>query len=257
VTTNRKTQTHSATDADAATDANTLDAETLIEEARLTGMTPRSLTPYQQEELTTALAQLETFGRVGDNGALSPFIVLPISTLVSEYLLRIPAANRRPSNERAERDIRKSILADAFDESTRLARVALSTDPNDYNEKGWCVTAGTPELVWYEKDESSRAAQRGEKVWCFYYVPDTYEVPSTDPFAAPGETVTRSGMFNRYGLAGITKTYSSLQDAEDDAAATRRALATIRRLSDAVTDDDDDDDDEPQPKPGAYRASLT
>ena len=253
------TRTH--TTHDAATDANTLDADALIEEARATGMQPRSLTPYEQEAATTALAQLETFGRFTGSGSLSPFIIRTVDEMVTDYLSRIPASNRRPSREKATREVAKSIVGDAFDQAYRLGRVALSTDPDDYNEQGWCITAGTPELVWYEKDESSAAAARGEAVWCYLYWPDVYEVASTDPFAEPGEMVQRSGMWNHRGLTGITKTYSNLDDAEADMIATRRAVAALRKLSAAAAaapdDDTDEDGDAKRVTVGKPRVSLT
>lgn len=247
---------------DDATDANTLDAEVLIAEAQRISMEPRSLTPYQQEEMTEAVAVLETFGTFDrSTGALVPFLVHTVQELVADYMRRIPAGQRRPSPARARRDVTKSIVSDAFDPAYRLGRVSLSTDPNDYTEEGWyrCPQDGStpmPELVWYEKDEASAAAARGEAAWCYLYFPDTYESPSTDPFDEPGTTVIRSGMFNRDGLAGIAKTYPTLDDAEADMVAVRRAVATLRKLSDAIAPDDDDADDRPQPT-GRPRIPMT
>lgn len=213
------------------------DADSLIAEGARTSMRPL-IAHYASEELLSALATVEAYGRVVDGG-LSPNVVHTLESDADE--VRHTPTGVMPLSW-GMRKIRKA-LTDKVAAEHVIHRIPLAFAAADVDANGWALP-GTPELVFMAMSEGSRATlDRGEVVWVLYYLPAV----NTWVDKRTGEIKHGSSAYTSDGWVGVVRTFGSFDDADDAAAELKAAVRSVRsadaeraRADEGSTPDEDD-----------------
>ena len=202
-------------------------AEAIVSAAKLASMTPRELHPFEQDALAEALATIDRFGTFTPEG-LQYRTAYSLDDLAAAYVASLPRSARVRQSD-AERAVRKAMIDTMTDRALNIARVVISTDPDDRFDPSE-DRARLPHLVWHATPVGGLADKRGEIAWCVLYFPNAYKPEATAENPAPDY---RAGYYDKRGVGQVVKVYTtaSLDDPEDDARDLAAALATVRRIS--------------------------
>jgi len=199
-----------------------LAAQALAADSAAASMAPL-MAHYESEALQEAMGVLSAYGSFDADGAFQPVIVRPLDA-DAEPLAKakgMPVAwGRQKVVERLSRKVRDEHVLPR-------GRVSLQFSVNDdtevYGDRLHWIP-GTPELVFIVMEDGSKAAQRGEHVWAYYFIPAVNMVPDR----LTGELVPRSSWYNDKGWVGVARTFATYEAAEEAIADLATAIRTVR-----------------------------